>query len=121
MGGRVAPARAISRTFDAPDQRKIVTRDDAIRELGSCEAEIRAHGAKSLYLFGSTSRDESTAMSDVDLFIDYDLDAHFNAFDLVEIKDLIERRLHRSVDLTTRDGLHPRLRQKIEREAIQVF
>jgi predicted nucleotidyltransferase len=96
-------------------------RERALRELGSFAAEIRAHGAKALFLFGSTSRDSATADSDVDLFIDYDPDVRFNAFDLLDIKSLIERRLGAPVDLTTRDGLHPQLRKKIERDAIQVF
>lgn len=89
--------------------------------MSSCAAEIRARGAKSLFLYGSTSRDAATAASDLDLFIDYDPDSHFNAFDLIDIKSMIERRLGSPVDLTTRDGLHPKLREKIERDAIQVF
>jgi hypothetical protein len=33
----------------------------------------------------------------------------FNAFDLIDVKTLLERRLDAHVELTTRDGLHPRL------------
>ena len=98
-----------------------MNRERAFGELSSHAAEIRGHGAKALNLFGSTSRDAATAASDVDLFIDYDPGVRFNAFDLLDIKSLIERRLGAPVDLTTRNGLHPRLREKIERHAIQVF
>jgi predicted nucleotidyltransferase len=98
-----------------------LNRDRAVRELGSCEEEIRAHGAKALYLFGSTSRAAATAASDIDLFIDYDTDSRFNAFDLIDMKSMIERRLGATIDLTTRDGLHPRLREQIERDAIKIF
>ncbi|MBV9908036.1 MAG: nucleotidyltransferase domain-containing protein [Hyphomicrobiales bacterium] len=98
-----------------------MNRDRAINELSSLAGEIRARGAKSLFLYGSTSRDTATGTSDVDLFIDYDPDSHFSAFDLIDIKTTIEERLGSSVDLTTRDGLHPQLRDKIEREAIRVF
>ena len=59
--------------------------------------------------------------SDVDIFIEAEQADQFNAFDLIEVKTLLERRLDAHVDLTTRDGLHPRLREQIEREAIQVF
>ena len=45
----------------------------------------------------------------------------FNAFDLIDVKTIPEKRLDTRVDLTTRDGLHPRLREQIEREAIRVF
>jgi hypothetical protein len=59
--------------------------------------------------------------SDVDIFIEAEQADRFNAFDLIDVKTLLERRLDANVDLTTRDGLHPRLREQIEREAIQVF
>ena len=59
--------------------------------------------------------------SDVDIFIEAEQADRFNAFDLIDVKTLLERRLDANVDLTTRDGLHPRLREQIEREAIQVL
>jgi uncharacterized protein len=59
--------------------------------------------------------------SDVDIFIEAEQADRFNAFDLIDVKTLLEQRLDANVDLTTRDGLHPRLREQIEREAIQVF
>ena len=78
-------------------------------------------GATSLYLFGSTARGEANSASDLDLFIDYDPASRFNAFDLVGIKQYLEDQLHMSVDVTTRDGLHPMLRAEIEQTAVQVF
>jgi uncharacterized protein len=59
--------------------------------------------------------------SDVDVFIEPERADRFNAFDLIDVKSILEKRLDAHVDLTTRDGLHPRLRPEIEREAIQVF
>jgi uncharacterized protein len=59
--------------------------------------------------------------SDVDIFIEAEQADQFNAFDLIDVKTLLEHRLDAYVDLTTRDGLHPRLREQIEREAVQVF
>jgi len=55
------------------------------------------------------------------LFIDYDRDGRFNAFDLVGIKQFLEQELGLHVDVTTRDGLHPMLRAEIERSAVRVF
>ena len=80
-----------------------------------------AFGATSLYLFGSVARDESSAGSDLDLFVDYDRDGKFNAFDLVGIKQYLEQNLGTEVDVTTRDSLHPMLRADIEKSAIRVF
>ncbi len=96
-------------------------RTEAVAALSLQAGPIRAMGATSLFLFGSTARNEATATSDLDLFMDYDPASRFNAFDLLGIKHLIEDRLGASVDLTTRDALHPRLRSSIERSAIRIF
>jgi predicted nucleotidyltransferase len=96
-------------------------RADAIAELRQRASEIRARGASALYLFGSTSRDAAGEESDLDLFLDYDPAGRFNAFDLVGIKLFLEDELGASIDLTTRDGLHPRLRERIEQSAVRVF
>lgn len=89
--------------------------------MRGCSSEVRAHGVRALYLFGSTSRDAARDGSDVDIFIEAEPAARFNAFDLIDVKTILERRLDAHVDLTTREGLHPRLREQIEQEAIRVF
>jgi uncharacterized protein len=94
---------------------------DAIAELQRHAEVIKALGATALYLFGSVARSEPKAGSDLDLFIDYDRDSRFNAFDLVGIKQYLEHELGIDVDVTTRDGLHPMLRSDIEQSAIRVF
>ena len=66
-------------------------------------------------------RDEARSQSDLDVFIDYDPDSRFNAFDLVGIKHYLEDELRIPVDVTTRDGLHPMLKADIERSAIRIF
>jgi uncharacterized protein len=91
---------------------------EAVSKLKDHAGAIRAMGATALYLFGSTARDES---SDLDLFIDYDPNSKFNAFDLVGIKHFLEEELEIPVDVTTRDGLHPILRRDIEQTAVRVF
>jgi predicted nucleotidyltransferase len=82
---------------------------------------IKALGATSLFLFGSTARNENKSHSDLDLFVDYDPTGKFNALDLVDIKLLLEDHLGMEVDVTTRDSLHPTLRDDIEKTAIRVF
>ena len=98
-----------------------MNKDQVLRELRACLSEIRARGVRALYVFGSTGRDMARDDSDVDIFIEAEQADRFNAFDLIDVKTLLERRLDANVDLTTRDGLHPRLREQIEREAIRVF
>jgi predicted nucleotidyltransferase len=98
-----------------------VKRTEAVSKLLSFADAIRSMGATSLYLFGSTARDEAHDASDLDLFVDYDPSSRFNAFDLVGIKQFLEDELGLSVDVTTRDGLHPVLRGDIEQNAVRVF
>ncbi len=96
-------------------------RVEAIAMLKRHSQAVRAMGATSLYVFGSTLRDGGSPANDLDLFVDYDPDGRFNAFDLVGIKQYLEDRLNIPVDVTTRDGLHPMLRNEIEKSAVRVF
>lgn len=96
-------------------------RADAIKKLRTFAGALKERGATSLYLFGSTARNEASHGSDLDLFLDYDPRSRFNAFDLVAAKRLLEQGLGVEVDLTTRNGLHPLIRKKIEAEATRVF
>ncbi|MBI1868738.1 MAG: nucleotidyltransferase family protein [Methylocystis sp.] len=98
-----------------------MNRTEAIAKLQSCAPAIKARGATSLYLFGSTARDEAEADSDLDLFLDYDPAKKFSLLDLVGIKHFLEDELGVEVDVTTRDSLHPQLRAEIEQSAERVF
>jgi predicted nucleotidyltransferase len=98
-----------------------MNRNEAISKLKARADAIKAMRATSLYVFGSTAREHARADSDLDLFIDYDRKSRFNAFDLVGIKDFLEKELGVDVDVTTRDGLHPMLRADIEQSALRVF
>ena len=62
---------------------------DALSRLTAMAPAIKAMGATSLYLFGSTARGEAGLGSDIDLFIDYDPSTRFNAFHLVGIKQFL--------------------------------
>lgn len=84
---------------------------------------IRGFGATSLYLYGSTARDELRDDSDVDLFLDYNrtVDGTFSLINLIQLENHLKQLLRRDVDLSTRDGLHPLLRADIERSSVRVF
>jgi predicted nucleotidyltransferase len=100
---------------------RAMNRVEAITRLREHADAIRALGATSLYLFGSAVRDEARPDSDLDLFVDYDPDKKFSLFDLVGIKHFLEDELRLPVDVTTRDSLHPMLREDIEKSAVRVF
>jgi uncharacterized protein len=98
-----------------------MNRSEVVEKLKPHIPAIKAMGATSLYLYGSSARNEARAESDIDRFIDYDPASRFNAFGLVGIKLILEEELHTPIAITTRDGLHPRLRERIEQSAVRVF
>jgi len=95
-------------------------RSEALAKLSSQAEALKSLGATSLYLFGSTARDEAGQESDVDVFIDYDQE-HFGFAEFFRIRDVLEAATHRRVDLATRASLHPALRGAIEAEAIKIL
>ena len=82
---------------------------------------LKSMGATALYVFGSVARNEATRTSDVDIFIDIDARRRFSLIDLVAMQNYLQDALHMKVDITTRDGLHPMLRRRIEHSAVRVF
>ena len=97
-----------------------MTRPQTIDCLRQHAPQIRAHGVTALYLFGSAARGEQGHGSDVDMFVDYDPDA-FDFVHLIRLREELSELLGRPADLTTREGLHPVLRDQIEAEAVRVF
>ena|SRR5712692_9915826 len=98
-----------------------MNKDAVIEILRGHVTALRARGVQSLYLFGSTARNEAAADSDVDLFFDYDAASRFSLIDLAGLKFTIEDLLSREADVMARDSLHPVLRETILAEAIRIF
>src|SRR4029078_12317244 len=98
-----------------------MNRAEALKKLRTFAGALKARGATSPYLCGSTAKGNAGAKSDLDLFIDYDPRGKFNAFDLVASKRLLQEGLGVYVDLTTRKRLSPLIRRRVEAEATRVF
>lgn len=89
--------------------------------LKALEKPLRERGLAALALFGSTARGTARPDSDVDVLIDIAPNVRFSLVDLVSVKDFLEDRLRRKVDVVTREGLDPALRDRVIREARTVF
>lgn len=98
-----------------------MTRDEATTKLARYADALRARGAKAAFLFGSTARDEGKDDSDLDLFIDVAPGRKFSLIDLAAMHAFLVDALGIEIDLTTRNSLHPKLREQIESEAIRIF
>ncbi len=67
-------------------------------------------------LFGSTARNEATAQSDVDVWVELD---PLTPYATVHLKQELEELLQRPVDLVRlRERMNPALRQAILREGV---
>jgi uncharacterized protein len=79
-------------------------------------------GATGVYIFGSRARGTNRPDSDLDLFIDYDPTIKIpNLFRLMQLEDEISEALGIPVTITTRAALHPLMKDRIERDAVQVI
>jgi len=89
---------------------------DALREKSG---DIRERfGVLSLRLFGSVARGEAAPGSDIDVLVDFGGPPTFDQY--MDLKFFLEELLQTKVDLVTESGLRPRLRPRIEEEAIRV-
>jgi predicted nucleotidyltransferase len=97
------------------------TKAEVSAQLAALEKPLRERGLKFLAVFGSVVRGTARSDSDVDVLIDIEPDTQFSLIDLVELKDFLEDQLDRRVDVVTKSGLEPRIRDRVIREAARVF
>lgn len=96
-----------------------MNRDDVLNILRKYKkTNQEKYGLISLGVFGSFARNEQTISSDVDIVLQTKTP---NLFNIVHIKDDLQKELHLSVDIVRlRKRMNPSLRQSIEDEAVYV-
>jgi len=99
----------------------MTNRSEVCRLLVAHGEELRERfGVKSLALFGSVARDESTAVSDVDLLVEFD--RRVGLFHLMDTEEFIRGLLGvEKVDLVLRRAVLPELKEDIFAEAVDVL
>lgn len=95
---------------DSPLARRLRQRRAAI--LRAAERR-RAHNVR---VFGSVARGDDVASSDVDLLVD--LDEGVGLLSLIGLERELTELLGVDVDVVPADSLKPRIRQRVEREAV---
>jgi len=98
-----------------------LSKEQVLAKLAELKKPLREQGLSSLALFGSVVRGAARADSDIDVLIEVAPDARFSLIDLVSVKDFLEERLGRKVDVVTKEGLDPAIRDRVLREAQAVF
>lgn len=91
-----------------------------IRKVLTAHKEQLANlGMRHLSIFGSASRNEAKASSDIDILVDFD--AKKGIFVFADLKFYLEEILQADVDLVSTRALHPALKRRILNEAKQIF
>lgn len=94
-------------------------RDDVVRLLRERRAEWEDEfDVKSISIFGSVARDEAADDSDIDVLVEFRSAPTFDSY--MGLKLYLEDLFGRRVDVVTRKGLKPTLREEVEREALRV-
>jgi uncharacterized protein len=93
--------------------------DAVLQILKQKNAELtKQFGVKSLLLFGSVARNETTSASDVDLLVEFNRPVGY--FGLFALQDYLEKLLGCPVDLGTPDSLKPYIKERVMGELIRV-
>ena len=92
--------------------------EDILRTDGTRRDIIRDLGVRRLALFGSAARGDNRPDSDLDFLVEFEGAATFDRF--VDLQFLLEDLLNRPIDLVTAASIREPLRQRIEREAIDL-
>ena len=81
------------------------------------------YGIKKLGFFGSFSRDEATEKSDIDIYIEFDMEK-IDLYKYLSLIDELESLFGKRVDIITKDGKNairlPSVRENIEKEITYV-
>lgn len=97
-----------------------MTRDEAIEKIRQNHQLLKKFSVQSIAVFGSVARGESRPDSDVDILVEFEPDARIGLFGFLHLKEVLGEMLGCSVDLVTRDALHPALKESILEEAVHV-
>jgi predicted nucleotidyltransferase len=90
---------------------------DKIQEL------CKANRVKSLFAFGSVTRDDFNTTSDIDLLVDFDENDPFEYTDLYfNLKQKLEEILKRQVDLLEERGIRNRFfKEQLEKSKVKLY
>ena len=91
------------------------SKTEILNALSANEARIKGFGVRSLSLFGSSARGDGTSESDLDFVVEFEKKS-FDSY--MDLKLFLEELFDRPVDLVLADGIKPRLRAAILREAV---
>jgi predicted nucleotidyltransferase len=84
-------------------------------------AICRRHKVAELALFGSALSGDLRSDSDFDLLVEFAPDAPIGLLEFGELQAELEAALHRKVDLVSKRGLKPLLRERVLQQAQSIY
>ena len=99
----------------------MIARDHALRILRRNEAELRARGIRRAAIFGSVSRGDARADSDLDVLIEIDGSDRLTVFDIVSIKRAVAALFPGRVDVVDAAALKRGVGRTVRRDAVYAF
>jgi len=98
-----------------------MNRDEIIARLRATAPALRAEGVSRLALFGSRSRDDARADSDLDVLIELAPDVRFSLLDLSGVALIVEDATGIPAQVTLKRSLDPRMAARIADDLVEVF
>jgi uncharacterized protein len=96
-------------------------KEDVLRILAEQRTRLKDEFfVKSLSVFGSVARDESTDASDVHLLVEFEEGARIGLFAFIGLQQFLQEIFGCRVDLGTADTLRDRIRNRVLKEAVRV-
>lgn len=80
---------------------------------------LKKSGVRRSSIFGSFARNENSKKSDLDILVEMPRTA--TLLDLLELKEKLEKKVKREVDLLTYQSVTPALRKIIEKDQIEIL
>jgi len=96
----------------------MITEEDIRRKRDAILEIVRRHGAHDVRIFGSVARGEATEGSDLDLIVRFD--PRRSLLDHAALIGDLEDLLGVKVDVIDADGMRPRFRAVVEKEAVRL-
>lgn len=93
-------------------------RGDVLRKQALVRTLAKAHGARSVELFGSAARNEDSPQSDLDFLVE--LEPGRSLLDLIGLAEDLQEALGRKVEAITAAGMKPRVLKEARRDAVRI-
>jgi predicted nucleotidyltransferase len=81
---------------------------------------LKPYNPSFIGLFGSYARNEETEKSDIDILYDFD-NQTFSLFDLMDLKEALNLKLNKSIDLVSRKYINKHIKPYIEKDLKVLF